>query len=146
VIKNGYLQRSRSPSAKGCHKIMQKRKMSRNHINQKSHGLLHPVHWVVKSRSHILRTGKLMFPYRTMASIFAFITSKIAIVPLKIIAKSSPDIKTILGASPENLLTALSSNPSAARKSPSYFGPYLGFCRQRLKGSFDWFDLISVSP
>jgi hypothetical protein len=41
-------QRSRSPSAKGCHSTTQKRKKCQNSVDNKSPGLLHPVHWVVR--------------------------------------------------------------------------------------------------
>ena len=66
----------------------------------------------------MLRRASLMFPYRTIASTFAFIASKNEIWLLRMRAKSSPVVRIIRGASPENLLIALSSNPLADKKKP----------------------------
>lgn len=56
----------RSPSAKGYHNIMQKRKMLKNQFNLKSRGLLHPVHWVVRPfRSTLFLSMYLIMTYRT---------------------------------------------------------------------------------
>src|SRR6266446_2602052 len=84
----------------------------------------------------MLRARKLIFPYRTMASTFAFIKSKSGMWPGRTSAKSSPVIRTIRGASPENFSTAVSSKPFAEMKKPRVlcaFTPNLSVTNRQIR-------------